>query len=101
MRTSPEENRAFARFITGKLNRMKGPVRFLLPMQGVSMIDAKGKPFYDPEADKMLFDTIEREFQPAPNRQLVKLDLNINDPAFAEALVDHFLEIVASGPAGY
>lgn len=101
MRTSPEENRAFARFITDKLNQMKGPVRFLLPMRGVSMIDAKGMPFYDPEADRVLFDTIEREFQPAPNRQLVKLDLNINDAAFAEALVDHFLEIVPSGPAGH
>jgi len=79
---------------------MKGPVRFLLPMQGVSMIDARGKPFYDPEADKMLFDTIEAEFQQAPNRKLIKLDLHINDPAFAEALVDNFLEIIPSGPGG-
>lgn len=97
MRTTPEENREFARFIAGKLNQMEGPVRFLLPLKGVSLIDAPGKPFHDLEADRALFETLEKEFQPAPNRKLIKLDLNINDPAFAEALVDHFLEIVPFG----
>ena len=100
MRTTVEENRAFARFIAAKLNRMEGPVRFLLPTKGVSLIDAPGKPFYDPAADKALFDTLESEFQPAPNRRLIKLDMNINDPAFAEALVDHFLDIMPSGSTG-
>ena len=100
MRTTVEENRAFARFIAAKLNRMEGPVRFLLPMKGVSLIDAPGKPFHDPAADKALFDTLESEFQPAPNRRLIKLDMNINDPAFAEALVDHFLDIMPSGSTG-
>ncbi len=100
MRTTPEENREFARFIAARLNRMEGPVCFLLPLKGVSMIDAPGKPFHDPEADRALFDTIESEFKPAPNRKLVKLDLNINDPVFAEALVDHFLDILPSGSSG-
>ena len=100
MRTTVEENRAFARFIAAKLNRMEGPVRFLLPTKGVSLIDAPGKPFHDPAADKALFDTLESEFQPAPNRRLIKLDMNINDPAFAEALVDHFLDIMSSGSTG-
>ena len=98
MRTTLEENRAFARFITGKLNRMEGPVRFLLPLKGVSLIDAPGKPFYDPEADRALFRTIEKEFRPGPDRKLIKLDMDINEPAFADALVDNFLEI---SPAGH
>ncbi|MBI4774193.1 MAG: ABC transporter permease [Deltaproteobacteria bacterium] len=100
MRTTVEENRAFARFIAGKLNRMEGPVRFLLPLKGVSSIDAPGKPFHDPAADRALFDTLESEFRPAPNRRMIKLDMNINDPPFAEALVDHFLDIMPSGAAG-
>ena len=95
MRTTATENQAIGRFIAAKLNRMEGPVRFLLPLQGVSLIDAPGKPFHDPAADRMLFDTLENEFQPGPNRRLIKLDLNINDPAFAKELVDHFLEIIA------
>jgi len=93
MRTTAAENQAIGRFIAAKLNQMEGPVRFLLPLKGVSLIDAPGKPFHDPEADRMLFDTLEREFQPGPNRRLIKLDMNINDPAFAQALVDHFLDI--------
>ena len=94
MRTTAAENQSFGRFIAAKLNQMEGPVRFFLPLKGVSLIDAPGQPFHDPAADRMLFDTLESEFQPGPNRRLVKLDLNINEPAFAKALVDHFLEIV-------
>jgi uncharacterized protein (UPF0261 family) len=69
-------------------------VCFLLPLKGVSLIDAPGKPFHDPAADRMLFDTLENDFRPGPHRRLIKLDTNINEPAFAKALVDHFLEIV-------
>ena len=69
-------------------------MRFLLPQKGVSLIDAPAHPFHDPAADRMLFDTLESEFQPGPNRRLIKLDMNINDPAFATALVDHFLDII-------
>jgi uncharacterized protein (UPF0261 family)/ABC-type branched-subunit amino acid transport system ATPase component len=94
MRTSAAENQSFGRFIAARLNRMEGPVRFLLPLKGVSLIDAPGQPFHDPAADRMLFETLESEFRPGPNRRLIKLDMNINDPAFAQALVDHFLEIV-------
>ncbi len=101
MRTTPTENQSFGRFIASKLNQMRGPVRFLLPLKGVSLIDAPGKPFHDPEADRMLFETLESEFRPGANRQLIKLDMNINDPAFADALVDHFLSIIPSGSSGH
>jgi uncharacterized protein (UPF0261 family)/ABC-type branched-subunit amino acid transport system ATPase component len=97
MRTTAEENRMIGRFIAAKLNQMEGPVRFLLPLKGVSLIDAPGQPFHDPATDRMLFDTLESEFLSAPNRRLMKLDMNINDPAFAQALVDHFLDIISSG----
>jgi len=100
MRTTAAENREFGRFIAARLNQMEGPVRFLLPLKGVSLIDAPGKPFFDPAADRMLFETLEREFRPGSNRRLIKLDKDINDPAFAEALVDHFLDIVAAGSSG-
>ena len=101
MRTTAAENQAFGRFIAAKLNQMEGPVCFLLPLKGVSLIDAPDKPFHDPAADRMLFDTLESEFRPGPNRQLIKLDVNINDPAFAKALVDYFLDIIPSGSSGH
>jgi uncharacterized protein (UPF0261 family) len=94
MRTTPAENAAIGRWIAEKLNRGEGPVRFLIPEGGVSMIDAPGRPFHDPAADRALFEAIQSSFRPAANRTLIRLPHHINDPPFAEALVEHFLEIV-------
>ena len=94
MRTTPEENRAIAAFIIERVNRMEGSVRFLLPLKGVSMIDAPGQPFHDPEADAVLFDTIRSGFEPAANRRLIELDHHINDPEFSSALVEAFLSLI-------
>ena len=93
MRTTPDENRAVGDFIVTRLNRMEGPVRFLLPLRGVSAIDAPGQPFHDPEADAALFAAIRSGWHAAPSRTLIELDLHINDPAFAAALVDSFRSI--------
>jgi len=100
MRTTPEEMAPIGRFIAEKLNRMQGPVRFLIPDGGVSGIDAPGKPFWDPAADKMLFETLNANFRSTANRKLVRLSHHINDAAFAEALVANFNEIAqTSWPA--
>lgn len=93
MRTTVEENRLMGEFIARKLNAMTGPVRFLIPEGGVSAIDKPGSPFWDPDADKMLFTTIEKLFRPGPMRRLVRVPLHINDEAFADALVAAWNEI--------
>lgn len=93
MRTTPEENRQIGQWIAERLNRMEGPVRFLLPLKGVSAIDAPGKPFHDVAADTALFDAIRGTFKPAANRKLVDVDAHINDPAFAAAVVTAFHDI--------
>lgn len=93
MRTTPEENRAIGEFLVARLNRMEGPVRFLLPLGGVSAIDVPGMPFHDPAADAALFDTIRAGFVPAPNRRLIEVPAAINDRAFADAALAAFREI--------
>ncbi len=95
MRTTPEENQRIGAFIVERLNRMEGPVRFLLPLQGVSAIDAPGQPFYDPAADEALFSAIRAGWKTAPNRQLIEVDAHINSPELAAALVTHFHDITA------
>jgi uncharacterized protein (UPF0261 family) len=87
MRTTQEENAQIGAFIVERLNQMAGPVRFLLPLKGVSAIDAEGQPFHDPAADAALFDGIRTGWERAKNRKLIELDLHINDPAFAAAAV--------------
>ena len=100
MRTTPEEMARIGRFIAEKLNRMQGPVRFLIPEGGVSGIDAPGKPFWDPAADKALFDAIASQMRVSSSKKLVRLPHHINDPAFADALVANFNEIApTSWPA--
>ncbi len=94
MRTTPEENKQMGEWIAEKLNRCEGEVRFLIPEKGVSMIDAPGMPFYDPEADKALFDAIEENFNQTDSRRLLKLPYHIIDKEFADELVKNFLEII-------
>jgi uncharacterized protein (UPF0261 family) len=99
MRTTVEENKVIGEFIVRKLNRMDGPVRFVLPEGGVSAIDAPGKAFWDPAADKALFSAIESGFKAGANRRLVRSPLHINDPAFADLLVKLYGEVASSSSA--
>lgn len=94
MRTTADENVEIGRFIADALNRCEGPVRFLLPEGGVSLIDAPGQPFHDPDADAALFDTIERLVTPTGQRVVERVAANINDDAFAERVLAHFADVV-------
>ncbi|MCY4495951.1 MAG: Tm-1-like ATP-binding domain-containing protein [Rhodospirillaceae bacterium] len=94
MRTTARENDAMGRWIARKLNQCEGPVRFLIPEGGVSLLDAPDADFWDPDADRALFAAIEEEFMSSANRRLVHVSHNINEPEFARVLVDNFLEIV-------
>jgi uncharacterized protein (UPF0261 family) len=95
MRTTPEECRQIGSWIAEKLNACDGPLRFLIPEKGVSALDIAGGPFFDPDADAALFDALENCLSAKPDRRIIRLPYHINDPAFSDALVDNFLEIVA------
>ena len=93
MRTTADENRQCARFIAGKLNRATAPFRMLIPEKGVSALDAPGQPFFDPEADAALFDELEAAVESNKKSSIKRLPYHINDPAFAGALVEEFLNL--------
>jgi uncharacterized protein (UPF0261 family) len=95
MRTTVDENRQIGAWIADRLNRCEGQVRFLIPEQGVSSMDASGQPFDDREADIALFDAIEAALVQTDRRMLVRLPLHINDKAFSAALVENFRAIAA------
>jgi len=99
MRTTPEENARMGKWIAEKLNKCDGPVRFLVPEGGVSAIDVPGKPFHDPAADKALFDALQRHVRQSETRRLIRLPHAINDPVFAKALADTYLQL-ARAPVG-
>lgn len=91
MRTTPEENRSIGLWIGEKLNRMTGPVRFLLPEKGVSLLDSEGRQFWDPEADESLYRAIEETVVQDARRRVERHPYSINDAQFADALWAAFM----------
>lgn len=86
MRTTADECRKIGTLLAEKLNAATGPTTLFIPLRGVSMIAVEGEVFHDPEADAALFDAVRSALR--PDVEVVELDLPINDPAFAEAMVD-------------
>ncbi len=86
MRTTPEECAELGRQIARKLSAATGPTALFVPLKGVSMIDAEGQPFHDPEADAALFDALRSGLD--GKVELHELDLHVNDPEFATAMVE-------------
>jgi uncharacterized protein (UPF0261 family) len=94
MRTTPEDNRRIGRWIGERLNLCDGSVRFLLPVGGVSLLDAPSMAFHDPEADAALFDALEETVRQTDQRRLIRVPEAINDPSFADALRDQFRDVL-------
>lgn len=92
MRTSPEENDQLGKEIAQKASAARGPTAVLVPLRGVSAIDAEEKPFWWPEADTALFQSL-RQWM-IPHVELIELDQHINDAAFAQAATDTLLRLL-------
>jgi uncharacterized protein (UPF0261 family) len=86
VRTSADELREIAQVVAEKLNKSKGPVKFLIPIKGWSALSVEGTDLYDPETDAV--------FAPALREQLrldievEELDTHLNTPEFARAAVE-------------
>ncbi|MFW2544858.1 hypothetical protein ACN2XU_19665 [Primorskyibacter sp. 2E107] len=80
MRTTAEENAEMGRWLGDRLNACARPVRLPLPEGRVSALDAPGAPFCNPTS-----------------RTVTRLPLDINNPAFANALVAAFREAQTRG----
>lgn len=93
MRTTLEENRELGKIIAQKLNQTLGPTALFLPLKGVSAIDQEGQPFYGPEEDEALFQTLREEINPV-RVTLVEINKNINDEAFAVAMAETLIQML-------
>ncbi|HYT93769.1 MAG TPA: Tm-1-like ATP-binding domain-containing protein [Gemmataceae bacterium] len=92
MRTTPEENDKLGKEIAEKASAARGPTAVLVPLRGVSAIDREGQPFWWPEADAALFQSLRNWI--GPQVRLIELDLHINDPAFAQTAAETLLEML-------
>lgn len=93
MRTTADELKSIGHEIATRLADATGKTTLMLPLKGVSMIDMEGQPFYDAEADKVLFDTLRTELADS-NVEIVELDTDINDKEFAVAAAKKLISLL-------
>ena len=93
MRTTVEENIKFGQKIAEKLNASFGKTVLILPLKGVSMIDAPGQPFYGSKEDEALFDTLKNNID-KDKVNIVEMDNNINDKAFAQRAAEELIKML-------
>ena len=99
MRTTPEENAELGEIIAEKLSTATGPTALYLPLSGVSMIDIEGEDFHGPEADAALFEALKENL--SESVELVEMETDINDEAFALAMaetLDEYMREAGIGP---
>jgi uncharacterized protein (UPF0261 family) len=92
MRTNVDENRQIGRAFAEKANAAAGPVAFLIPLRGVSILDGDGQVFCDREADRAMFTALRDNLR--EDISVVDLDVNINDAAFADKAVEMMLHLI-------
>jgi len=83
MRTTPEENALLGKEIALKANSAKGATAIIFPLRGISALDALGKPFWWPEANHALKESLKLGLN--PDVEYIEMDLHINDTTFGEA----------------
>ena len=93
MRTTVEENIKFGQKIAEKLNASFGKTVLILPLKGVSMIDAPGQPFYGSKEDEALFDTLKSNID-KDKVNIVEMDNNINEKAFAQRAAEELIKML-------
>ena len=69
--------------------------QFGLARESRRRLDREGQPFWWPEADAALFQSLRNWM--SPHVRLVEVEAHINDPAFAETAAGLLLEFLATG----
>jgi uncharacterized protein (UPF0261 family) len=101
MRTNAEEFEALGKLMAERLNQARAPFIVLVPTGGFSehtprvardLEDRPAGPWRQPETDGVFVRSLRAHLT---RGELRELDLHINDPAFADACVNAFLELVA------
>jgi uncharacterized protein (UPF0261 family) len=92
MRTGVDENRRIGEMLAAAANAATGPVSVLLPLGGVSMLDAEGREFWDPAADRACFEAIRGTVR--PDVTVTEVHAHINDPALADRAVEELLRLL-------
>ncbi len=91
MRTNQAENQALGKEIAEKLKGANATM--VLPLEGISQIDAEGEVFHNPEVNKVLFESVKENA--GAELEIQEVNAHVNDFAFSELIVEKLLEKIA------
>jgi uncharacterized protein (UPF0261 family) len=83
------------RYFADKANRSSAPVRVCVPLNGFSVPNHPGGPFWDPDADHAFVAALQENLSPAIEVDLV--DAHINDQKFVDHVVLVLTELMGGG----
>lgn len=95
MRTTPEENDRLGLEIAQKACASRGPTAIVVPLRGVSALDIEGGPFWWPEANAALIQSLRNW---VGGIELIEVDCHINDPEYAEVTAMTLLLLMGHRP---
>lgn len=90
MRTTVEENAELGKIMARKLSQANGPTTVVIPLHGVSAIDADEQPFNSPEARTAWIENLKTNINDSVT--VIEMDCHINDDEFATKLAETLLE---------
>lgn len=91
VRATHEEKVQLGEIFAARVNGATGPVRIILPTQGLSIPAVPGGEFWDPEGDQKFFRSLENHIR--PDIELEYVDLHINDPALGRIAAERFIDL--------
>jgi uncharacterized protein (UPF0261 family) len=92
IRPSHEEMKKIAELFCKKLNSAEGPTKVVLPLQGVSIGGIKGGSTYDPEGDKIFFETLKEGLN--ENIEVIEENMHVNEEGFANRVFKEFMSLL-------
>lgn len=93
MRTTVEENTKIGEKLAEKWTKAEVPMTVLLPLKGVSAIDAAGQPFDGPAERTALYTAIKSGIA-NDKVEIIEMDNNINDKEFALTAAKKLVELM-------
>ena len=96
VRTSAEESEILGRQLAELVNAASGPVQVLVPLGGLSIPNAPGKVFHDPEADQRMVHALQSNLRPG-----IPIEYHqghVNDPDFGIAAADAVVSLMELAP---
>ncbi len=94
VKLSQDEMVMVADAMADKLNKARGPVKFLIPLGGWSSVDPRGTELYEPEIDRAFTEELRKKL--SPDIEIREIDADFETPEFAQAVVQALNDIMGS-----